>query len=378
MSSPESKGQDGLSAYKSMIDELEEAVASKEIGRRADSLRRITDLFVSGSAAFSDDQIALFDDVMGLLAREIESSARAAFGHRLATLPQAPPKIIRALALDDAIEVAGPVLTQSQHIDEATLMEGARTKGQEHLLAISRRPVLVEALTDVLVERGDQLVAQSTAENPGARFSEFGYSTLVKRSENDPELALRMLSRREIPRQHMLKLFADASESVRLRLEAADHHKASLLRDMVAQAANRIQAQSRERSADFVAARGCVKFLHESGKLTKGQLEAFAKEGKFDETIIALSLMCDLSIGLVERAMVEDRSEQMLGLAQGIGLTWDTTSALLQMQAGDGSTTYEVEQCLAKFNKLQPETAKKAIQFYRLRERATMSPGGLN
>jgi uncharacterized protein (DUF2336 family) len=367
-----------MTAYKSMIDELEEAVASKEIGRRADSLRRITDLFVSGSAAFSDDQIALFDDVMGLLAREIESSARAAFGHRLATLPQAPPKIIRALALDDAIEVAGPVLTQSKHIDDATLMEGARTKGQEHLLAISRRPVLVEALTDVLVERGDQLVAQSTAENPGARFSEFGYSTLVKRSENDPELALRMLSRREIPRQHMLKLFADASEAVRLRLEAADHHKASLLRDMVAQAANRIQAQSRERSADFVAARGCVKFLHESGKLTKGQLEAFAKEGKFDETIIALSLMCDLSIGLVERAMVEDRSEQMLVLAKGIGLTWDTTSALLQMQAGKGSTTYEVEQCLAKFNKLQPETAKKAIQFYRLRERATMSPGGLN
>jgi uncharacterized protein (DUF2336 family) len=367
-----------MTAYKSMIDELEEAVASKEIGRRADTLRRITDLFVSGSTAFSDDQIALFDDVMNLLAREIESSARAAFGHRLATLPQAPPKIIRALALDDAIEVAGPVLTQSERIDEATLMEGARTKGQDHLLAISRRLVLTETVTDVLVERGDQLVAQSTAENPGARFSEFGYSTLVKRSENDPELALRMLSRREIPRQHMLKLFADASEAVRLRLEAADHRKASLLREMVAQAANQIQAQTRERSADFVAARCGVQFLHESGKLTKGQLETFAKEGKFDETIIALSLMCDLSIGLVERAMTEDRSEQMLVLAKAIGLTWGTTSALLQMQAGRGSSSYEVEQCLAKFNKLQPETAKKAIQFYRLRERATMAPKGLH
>ncbi|MEA2946059.1 MAG: hypothetical protein QOI40_1389 [Alphaproteobacteria bacterium] len=367
-----------MTAYKSMIDELEEAVASKEIGRRADTLRRITDLFVSGSTAFSDDQIALFDDVMNLLAREIESSARAAFGHRLATLPQAPPKIIRALALDDAIEVAGPVLTQSERIDEATLMEGARTKGQDHLLAISRRLVLTETVTDVLVERGDQLVAQSTAENPGARFSEFGYSTLVKRSENDPELALRMLSRREIPRQHMLKLFADASEAVRLRLEAADHRKASLLREMVAQAANQIQAQTRERSADFVAARCGVQFLQESGKLTKGQLETFAKEGKFDETIIALSLMCDLSIGLVERAMTEDRSEQMLVLAKAIGLTWGTTSALLQMQAGRGSSSYEVEQCLAKFNKLQPETAKKAIQFYRLRERATMAPKGLH
>jgi len=48
------------------------------------------------------------------------------------------------------------------------------------------------------------------------------------------------------------------------------------------------------------------------------------------------------------------------------------------MQAGRGSSPYEIEQCLAKFNKLQPDTAKKAIQFYRLRERATLAPKGLN
>jgi uncharacterized protein (DUF2336 family) len=364
-------------AQKSMIDELEEAIASKEIGRRADTLRRITDLFVSSSGGFSDDQVDLFDDVMGLLAREIETSARAAFGHRLALLPQAPPRIIRALALDDAIEVAGPILTQFEQIDDATLMEGARTKSQDHLLAISRRPVLVEALTDVLVDRGNELVAQSTAENPGAKLSEFGYSTLVKRSENDPELALRMLSRSEIPRQHLLKLFADASETVRLKLEATDGRKASLLREMVAQASNQIQTQSREHSADYVAARAHMQFLHESGKLTTGQLETFAREGKFDETTIALALMCDLSVGLVERAMVEDRSEQILVLAKAIGLAWSTTKALLLMQAGTkGGSTFEIEQCLAKFTKLQPETAKKAIQFYRLRERAAMSLKG--
>ena len=179
-------------AQKSVIDELEEAITSKEIGRRADSLRRVTDLFVSGPARYSDEQVELFDIVMILLAKEIESSARATFGHRLATLPQAPPRIIRALALDDAIEVAGPILTHSEQLDEATLIESARTKSQNHLLAISRRTSLAEPLTDVLVERGNQQVAHSTAENPGAKFSEFGYSTLVERSEDDAELAVRM------------------------------------------------------------------------------------------------------------------------------------------------------------------------------------------
>ena len=200
----------------------------------------MTDLFVSRAARFSDDQIALFDDVMGMLAKEIESSARASFGQRLATLPHAPPRIIRTLALDDAIEVAGPVLTQSEQLDEATLIEGAKTKSQDHLLAIAGRRALPETVTDVLVERGNQQVARSTAANAGARFSEFGLSTLVKRSEEDAELALCMWSRAEIPRQHLLKLFADASDAVRVKLEVADGRKANLLRTMIAQASNQI------------------------------------------------------------------------------------------------------------------------------------------
>jgi uncharacterized protein (DUF2336 family) len=71
------------------------------------------------------------------------------------------------LACDDAIDVASPVLTQAERLDTETLIECARTKNQEHLLAISRRKALPEALTEVLVERGDQQVVLSTAKNRG-------------------------------------------------------------------------------------------------------------------------------------------------------------------------------------------------------------------
>jgi len=366
-------------AHNSVIDELEEAIASKEIGRRADTLRRVTDLFVSGCSGFSGDQIALFDDVMNLLAREIESAARALFGQRLAPIANAPPRIMRALALDDEIEVAGPVLTRSASLDEATLLEGARTKSQDHLLAISRRETLAEVVTDVLVERGDQRVAQGTAENPGAKFSELGYSTLVERSGHDPELALRVLSRRDLPRQHLLKAFADASETVRRKLEAADRGKANMLRDMVAQASDEIQTEARKRSAEHAAARAFVQGLDELGKLTAAQLEASATEGKFDEAAIALSIMSGLSIGLIERLLTQDRSDPILIVAKAIGLAWDTTKALLLLQAGHRvSSTHEINRSLAKFNKLRTETAKTAVQFYRLRERAAVPSSGLN
>ena len=362
-----------MSMPKSLISDLENAISHKDVAHRAETLRRLTDLFVLGSKKYSGEQVALFDDVMSRLIDEVELSARAAFGHRLSTVANAPPKIIRELALDNAIEVAGPVLTHSEHIDDVTLVESAKTKSQDHLLAISRRKVLREAVTDVLVDRGNQHVALSTAGNPGAEFSEFGYSTLIRRSRDDNKLALCIWSRMEIPRQHLLKLFAEASESVRLTLEATDRRKAALIREMVAQASNKIQTQMREESTGYAAAYSYVQKLHKAGKLDEAQLASFAKDGKFDETVVALSLLCDLPIGLIERAFAQNWSEQLLVLAKAIDLSWNTIKMMLMFQSGaKDSTAPELDECFTSFTRLQADTAKKALQFYRLREQAMM------
>jgi uncharacterized protein (DUF2336 family) len=83
---------------------------------------------------------------------------------RLAPIANAPPRTIHKLAFDDEIEVAGPVLSQSERLTEAALIESAKLKGQDHMLAISRRRTLGEAVTDILIERGDQQVLLSTAQ----------------------------------------------------------------------------------------------------------------------------------------------------------------------------------------------------------------------
>jgi uncharacterized protein (DUF2336 family) len=367
---------DPVKAHQTLIDELEAVIANRNIGSRADVLRRVTDLFVTGSDRFNDDQRALFDDVMGRLVDEIESSARAAFGERLAAIAGAPPKVSRALALDDSIEVAGPLLARSEQLDDETLIEGAMTKSQEHLLAISRRKLLTDGVTDVLVERGNQQVVVSTAANSGAQFSQFGYSTLVTRSEADDELALTVWSRPEIPREYLLTLFATASEAVRVKLEAADRGKAALVHDMIKQASDQVQTEARERSSEFVAARVRVQQLHLTGALTEDRLREFAEAGRFDETAVALSLLSDLPIGAIERALVHDHGDQVLVLAKSIDLSWCTTKAILfvaTVTKMKDRSPHEFEQYLANFKKLKPATARTAIQFYRLRERAAKS-----
>ena len=175
-----------------------------------------TDLLISGR--YSDDQIWIFGEVIGRLAEEIEVAARAQLSKRLAPIDHAPTKVINTLAFDDLIEVAGPVLRQSERLDARSLVANANSKSQQHLLAISQRRSLVEAVTDILVARGNQEVARSVAANQGARFSEFGFLHLLQRSERDSILAEHVGGRRDIPRNVFQQLIAKASDDVRRSL----------------------------------------------------------------------------------------------------------------------------------------------------------------
>lgn len=362
-----------MSKHQTLVQELDDALANCAIGHRADALRQITDHFLSAPSAFTEREIAVFDDVMMRLAEDMETALRAALASRLAKIPNAPRNLIRALAADTAIEVAAPVLTWSPRLDEPTLVEHARTGSQDHLLAISKRALLGEAITDVLIERGDRIVALSTVNNAGARFSETGHRILVDRSKDDDDLAMGIWSRPDIPHRQLLRLFSLASDNVRRRLEAADRGKAQFIRDMVVDVSNQIQSDMRAQSRVYLDAERTVALLHRHGELNDARLLAFATAGKFEEATVGLSILCDLPIGATERAMVQDRPELILLLAKAIGLSWPTTKAILILRAGPGGMApAEIEQGLSTFSRLRPETARKALHFIRLRERASI------
>src|SRR6202040_2998558 len=215
-----------VSTPEGLLDELQATLAHGTVARRVETLRRVTDLFINGAVDFSDDQVALFDDVFQCLMHHIETSAKALLSNRLAPVDRAPPLTVRALAFDDLIEVAAPQLSQSERLDDDALIETARNKSPAPLIAISTRKVLSGAVTDVLVQRGNDEVVQSTVNNPGAEFSERGFTRLVSRAEGNDDLAACVGLRPNIPRHLYLKLLAKASVTVRARLEAANPQQA--------------------------------------------------------------------------------------------------------------------------------------------------------
>jgi uncharacterized protein (DUF2336 family) len=357
-------GPDGVAPFgpDGLIDALEAAVAAKDLRRQSQVMRHVTDLFF-GSVA-RPGQTVLFDTVMARLVGAVDARVRAEFGTRLATTLHAP-QTLRLLALDDSIDVAGPVLEQAEGLSETALVETAQSKSQRHLLAISRLKSVPIAVTDVLVDRGDDEVLRSTAGNAGARFSPDGIAELSTRGTQDPELACRLWSRPDVPRDQLLCLIEGASREVIARLVEADGAKAEFFRDLVAEAANRVRDVVRQNSDRHAVAFANVDALNRAGQLDESALRQFAEDGAFDEVLVALSLKCDLPVAVVERALADRRVDQLLVFAKAADLSWATARVILVMlKLSDINVQHDV------FARLQAKTAKTALQFYRLRSRA--------
>lgn len=357
----------------SLLDELETTLAHGTVARRVEMLRRVTDVFLNSTIEYSSEQTEVFDDVYDCLIQSMEASAKVLLAKRLAPIATAPPQIIRTLAFDDLIEVAAPVLSQSERLDDDALMANARTKSQGHLLAISTRRQLSDAVTDVLVERGNDEVIHSVVGNPGAQFSEQAYTRLVSRAEGDDTIATCLGMRPSIPRHHYLKLIAKASASVRARLEAANPYAANDVSLAVREVTRRARSAPSAMTRETTIARGLVRSLYEDGRLDEFQVAAFAEAKKFDETNAALACLANVTVAMAETMMVEDRSEGVFILAKVAGMSWSTVKAIIDMREGlSGREAADLKASRTTYERLRVSTAQQVLRFHRMQE--TTSP----
>jgi len=351
-----------------LLAELESAVHSGSSETRVKVLRQVTDLFLNDSDRLNDTQVKIFDDVLCLLTSRIESKARAELSKRLAPVDNAPFEVIRRLAGDDEIDVAGPVLTDSKRLTTEDLSAIARTKSQAHLLAISGRDQLEEAVTDVLVERGNGEVAYRLATNTGARFSETGYGTLVKRAEGDDALAEKVGLRLDIPVRLLRELLSRATEAVRSKLLAlaAPETRDEILR-VLATVANAVAGEA-ERPRDTTAAERLVRAMHGEGQLNDAAILDFAERCKFDEVTAALALLCSAQIDVISKLMAGLRNDAVLIPCKAASLQWPTVEKILRNRHGKNSVSDQIIG-LAKndYTGMTVTTAQKTLRFLQVR-----------
>jgi uncharacterized protein (DUF2336 family) len=292
----------------SLAEELEAVAASGSAARRSDILSRITDLFVHDAERYSPDQVRLFGDVMARLARGMGAPARARLADRLAPIAIAPANVIAMLASDEDATVAGPVLLRSERLSESDLLLVAGSKGQPHLSALAARKSLSPPVTDMLIARGDQTVLGALIRNRAARFSAAGWRRLHERTRADEALT---------------------AELARLSEGDADQH-------------SRIGGEA--------------------------EIYRHARDGKLTETAVALAALAGVPSDAVERALLNPRADVVLVIAKAAGLSSITTEALLHLCAADrGMSAQDIAQALAKFNRLPRDSARRVLNFFRIR-----------
>jgi uncharacterized protein (DUF2336 family) len=358
-----------MSDVKTFLRGLDEAIQRGTPESRMKALWHTTDLMITGG--YSEDEIWTFGEVIGRLADEIEVAARAQLSKQLARFDQAPVNIIHKLAFDDEIEVAGPVLQESERLEPYALIANACLKSQTHLLAISKRKSIDETVTDELVTRGDQEVVKSVANNNGARFSDFGFLHMIQRAEGDSILAEQLGLRKDIPRHVFQQLIAKASEDVRKRLERERPGMVDQISSSVTDVAGELQSKFGPVSRGYFVAKRVVATQHRLGNLNESSISLYARSHKLEEVTIGLSLLCSLPGDVIERALHDKNREMILILCKALDFSWATTMSLLFLGAKDHRITAQDLNDLEKeFGRLNVETSRSVLKFYQSRKNA--------
>jgi uncharacterized protein (DUF2336 family) len=356
------------------VTDIEQAIRNGSRDKRVDSLRKVTALFLSSAEQFSENQIDVFDTVLLRLIERIETHALAELSQNLAPVSSAPNEVIQQLARNDEISVAGPVLKQSMRLTTNDLVEIARSKGQEHLFAITHRANLEIPVTDILIERGQGEVLGNLMKNKTAQISKEGFSNLLLKANESESLLAQIARRLNIPLERFRELLARATEAVREKLLALMQPGAQQqdIEQVLARATEEVVAQTARR--DFAAAEKRITDLQKAGKFNEQALAGFLREKKYEDVVASIAAVTKLPADTIDGLMHAERGDGLLIPCKTMGLTWPTVKGILQGRPSwRVMSEGELEKTRNDYIQLSRDTAERIIRFWRVR--ATVGEG---
>ena len=324
-------------------------------------LGQVTNLFLSNVDHLNESQIAAVDGVLAQLIGRVEAATVIDLSESLSTLDRAPRQTIRSLAFHDDPLVAGPVLRKSVCLSDNDLLEIAKTRGQQHLLAISDRKTLNEALTDALMRYGDVNVSNALARNAGAKFSECGYATLVGRAERDESLAEKLGLRLDLPGNLLRELLGKVADVVLARFLTAPR---PVVRQKASAPVTAGQNVARPKAIDYTQAQSDMVALNRTGKLNDSMVNRFAVRGEYTHVVAALALKADAKVEAIAPLLEADRMYGLIVACKAACVSWSTTTMIVRNRPNcPPATQRELDQCVAIYESLLLSVAQWTIRF---------------
>lgn len=352
-----------------LVSDLEKAITTRSADAGA-MLQQITDLFLVNVGHYSAEQLDLYDSVLMELVAKVEVAARAKLAGRLAPVNSAPTNTIRALALDESIAVAEPVLSQSYALNDDTLTHCIATKKQDHLLAIATRNKISETVSHQLIAKGNNRVLGTLASNPGAAISDPSFGMLVQKSTDDDWLLECVAGRKDIPKHHLRLLLQKASEIVRRRLLTVNPEAGKIIQEILPLKAPSVANKVSGPLMDYKAAERIVK----ARGLSEATVNEFAKEKRLAELIVSISQLSRLSVYEIERLFSGRWTSPVAIILKAIGFHLRTIDAIYHSRLSSGEIIQsDLIQTKAEFIALQQATAERILRFFYAKRAVTIS-----
>lgn len=335
--------------------------------KRRELLRGVTDMLFAADGA-NAVEMALFDQVLGQLAGEMEEAVQIELAERLGEAPTAPRGVTRTLA-SGSITVAEPILRSSTALTDEDLVHVARTKGQDHLRAISQRSSVSSAVSDAIVARGDDDTLGVLLRNEGAVLSREAHETVVDRAAANPALHDAVVDRHSLPVDLLNEMYFVVEARLRDRIMQmnADVDPA-LLEAALSAGRKRIAVEDGALPADHAEAEAEFRNIRAKAQISPQMLANMLRGKRTTLFLVALADMADVDFHTARRIL--DRREMdalsVICKAADFDRSLFLTFALLILEPTD-DVMLKAKTYGELYAALPRESALRTIRFWRLR-----------
>jgi len=354
----------------STLQSLTALAAEKSSDKRRVLLREVTDLFFETSdqdrsAQESED----FDVILSSVSQEMAEEVRIELAERFADTPDAPYRLVRQLASDEQISVAGKVLQKSFALKDDDLVTIAHSRGQEHLLAIAGRDHVPEAVSDAVVQRGDDETLARLASNEGAAISRKSMETLVDRAQDATILHGPLVHRASLPPDLLNEMYAFVED--RLKQKILERNEALSESELEGALKNRRARPDDALPADYEDARKFVRNAKLRKQVDASFLARQLRDGEETRFLIAFADTAQIDFNAARSVFRNPSQEPLALVCKAAGLDRSLFVTLALLRAGEGGPDLGHAQSLGKvYDETPREAAERVMRFWKVRKAA--------
>jgi uncharacterized protein (DUF2336 family) len=282
------------------------AMNPKDRASREEIYLAVASLYRIQGAELNGRERDLTREILRRLTRDVEMAVRIALAERLADDITTPHDLI-LLLVDDAIEVARPVLLRSPLLSERDMQNVIAKSGIGHQEAVAERPNIGIPVTDALAQSQSESVLVALVRNATAKISDAAFQALVERSRAFTGLQEPLLKRADMPVELARRMSAWVSDALKAYIRANYKIAPGRIDAALAEASETLRRPPGalgDPPAD--SAQKLVEKLAVSGQLRAGFLMRVLSQGQIDLFELAFARMLEVDLTRFRKMFYDD------------------------------------------------------------------------